>query len=112
MPRYDYQCKQCGNKFELKQGFDADPVADCSECGGESTRVIYSVPVVFKGSGFYVNDYGRGNGSKSSSQSDEEKAEKKAEKADKSDKKTKTESSTSEKKSDSSKKKEPAGKKD
>jgi len=25
--------------------------------------VIHSVPVVFKGSGFYVNDYGRGNGS-------------------------------------------------
>ena len=110
MPRYDYQCKQCRNKFELKQGFDADTVADCPECGGASSRVIYSVPVVFKGSGFYVNDYGKGNGSKpSSSKSDEEKAEKKADKA---DKKTKTESSTSEKKSDSSKKKEPAGKKD
>ena len=110
MPRYDYRCKQCGNKFELKQSFDAEAVADCTQCDGTGNRVIYSVPVVFKGAGFYVNDYGKGNGSKpSSSKSDEEKAEKKA---DKSDKKTKTESSTSEKKSDSSKKKEPAGKKD
>lgn len=109
MPRYDYQCKQCGNKFELKQSFDAENVADCTECDGTANRVIYSVPVVFKGSGFYVNDYGKGNGANSSSNSSEEKAKEKSSSSD-----DKAESSKSEKKTDDTDKttKDPAGKKE
>ena len=109
LPRYDYQCKQCGNKFELKQSFDAESVAACTECGGTSNRVIYSVPVVFKGSGFYVNDYGKGNGANSSSNTREEKTEKKE-----SSSEDKSESSKSEKKTDDNTKttKDPAGKKE
>lgn len=108
MPRYDYQCKQCSNKFELKQSFDAEAVADCTECGGMANRVIYSVPVVFKGAGFYVNDYGKGNAGASSTNSNEEKVEKKATESD-----DKTNSTKSEKKPDSPKKtRDPAGKKE
>ena len=60
MPRYDYECNSCGHVFELKQSFDSEPVAPCPDCATASRRLIYSVPVVFKGSGFYVNDYGKG----------------------------------------------------
>ena len=62
MPRYDYRCKACGNHFELRQSFDSDPVADCTECGAPSPRQIHAPPVIFKGSGWYVNDYGKGRG--------------------------------------------------
>lgn len=70
MPRYDYRCSDCGHEFEVKQRFSDEPSASCGECGGEARRVIHSVPVVFKGSGFYVNDYGKGSGSNGSAGSD------------------------------------------
>ena len=59
MPRYDYQCTECNHLFELKQGFDAETVTDCPKCGKIAERQISLVPVIFKGSGWYVNDYGR-----------------------------------------------------
>ncbi len=62
MPRYDYRCSVCGHEFEVKQSFTDEPLASCTDCGAASRRVIHSVPVVFKGSGFYVNDYGKGGG--------------------------------------------------
>jgi putative FmdB family regulatory protein len=109
LPRYDYRCKQCGNKFELKQSFDAEAVADCTQCDGTANRVIYSVPVVFKGAGFYVNDYGKGNVANTSSNSNEEKAEKESSSSD-----NKAESAKSENKADSTNKptKNSAGKKE
>jgi putative FmdB family regulatory protein len=61
LPRYDYECQTCHNNFEVKQSFASEPVATCPVCHSGARRVIHSVPVVFKGSGFYVNDYGRGN---------------------------------------------------
>ena len=67
MPRYDYQCQACGYEFELRQSFSSEPVADCLQCGMTSRRLIRAVPVVFKGSGFYVNDYGRGSNGRSAS---------------------------------------------
>ena len=63
LPRYDYQCNSCNHKFELRQSFDSEPIADCPNCASTASRQFHVVPVVFKGSGWYVNDYG----SKSSS---------------------------------------------
>ena len=77
MPRYDYECETCHHRFELKQSFSSEPVATCPVCQSGSRRLIHSVPVVFKGSGFYVNDYGKGNSSSGSrAESREPKAEK------------------------------------
>ena len=100
MPRYDYECQTCHHVFELKQSFDSEPVATCPECRNGARRKFSVVPVVFKGSGFYVNDYGRGSNGSKPNKADKESAEaKKAEKSEKSE-------SKSEKKSDSSSKKE------
>ena len=100
MPRYDYRCSDCGHEFEVKQSFSDEPVAACPLCGVDSRRVIHSVPVVFKGSGFYVNDYGKGGGSNGRS---------KPESDDSSDSDAKSDSKSKEsKKSESSKDKEPA----
>ncbi len=56
MPTYDYQCSSCGYTFERRQRFDDDPVAACPDCEGTSRRVFHSVPILFKGGGFYCTD--------------------------------------------------------
>jgi putative FmdB family regulatory protein len=56
MPTYEYECGSCHHRFERKQRFDEEPVAMCPKCGGKARRVIHSVPVIFKGSGFYTTD--------------------------------------------------------
>jgi putative FmdB family regulatory protein len=60
MPTYEYECESCNFRFERKQRFDEEPVAMCPKCGGKSRRVIHSVPVIFKGSGFYTTDSRKG----------------------------------------------------
>ncbi len=56
MPIYEYECSECEFTFERKQRFDEEPIAMCPECQGKARRVICSVPIIFKGSGFYVTD--------------------------------------------------------
>ncbi|MFY9813682.1 MAG: FmdB family zinc ribbon protein [Dehalococcoidales bacterium] len=61
MPIYDYECKKCHHRFELKKGFNEESAAKCPECKGKAERIITSVPVIFKGSGFYVTDHKKNN---------------------------------------------------
>ena len=56
VPVYEYECSDCQFRFERKQSFDEEPVAECPECQGKARRVIRSIPVIFKGSGFYTTD--------------------------------------------------------
>ncbi len=56
MPVYEYQCEECGVRFECLQPMSADHVSSCPECGGNAHRAISPVGVIFKGSGFYVTD--------------------------------------------------------
>ncbi len=56
MPLYEYHCTECGIRFERQQHFSDAPISTCPECGGEVRRLIGPVGVIFKGSGFYVND--------------------------------------------------------
>ena len=60
MPVYEYECGLCNLHFERKQKFDDEPVAICPECQGKARRVLHSVPIIFKGSGFYVTDNRKG----------------------------------------------------
>jgi putative FmdB family regulatory protein len=60
VPIYDYACQSCGNRFERRQGFNDDPVAECPVCGGNVKRIIHPAGIVFKGSGFYKTDYASG----------------------------------------------------
>jgi len=62
VPIYEYECGLCGIRFERKQRFDEEPVAVCPECQGKARRIIHSVPVIFKGSGFYITDNRKGSG--------------------------------------------------
>ncbi len=61
MPIYEYECKKCHNRFEMKKSFGEDGGAKCPECKGKANRIFTSVPVIFKGSGFYVTDHKKNN---------------------------------------------------
>lgn len=56
MPLYEYQCQECGLRFERRQRFSDDPVTICPDCGGPVVRLIQPAGIIFKGSGFYVTD--------------------------------------------------------
>lgn len=56
MPTYEYRCANCGEHIEVVQSFSDDPLTTCALCEGELKKVFHPVGVVFKGSGFYVND--------------------------------------------------------
>jgi len=57
MPIYEYECDDCGYRFERYQPIASEPVKRCLRCGGAVRRVIYPVGIIFKGSGFYVTDH-------------------------------------------------------
>ncbi len=59
MPTYEYRCPQ-GHDFELFQKMSDKPRAKCPTCGQAATRKISGgAGLVFKGSGFYITDYGK-----------------------------------------------------
>lgn len=61
MPTYEYRCPN-GHDFErfvLKMS-EASSTLPCPTCGAEATRRISAGGgLVFKGSGFYITDYGK-----------------------------------------------------
>ena len=57
MPTYEYECGKCSHRFELFQSMKDEPAKECVKCGGEVRRIIGAgAGIIFKGSGFYVND--------------------------------------------------------
>ncbi len=57
MPLYEYECRDCGHSFEIKQGFNDIPLTQCEICPGEVRKIIHAPGIQFKGSGWYVTDY-------------------------------------------------------
>jgi len=56
VPIYEYKCKDCSTKFELRCSFDDESDLPCPRCKGKTRRVFSAVSVIFKGSGFYTTD--------------------------------------------------------
>jgi len=62
MPTYEYECTKCGYNFEVFQAMSDEPIKTCTKCGKEVRRLILGgAGVIFKGSGFYVTDKGKGS---------------------------------------------------
>jgi putative FmdB family regulatory protein len=59
MPLYDYRCHKCGETFEVRQKFSDELLTVHEGCGGEVERLVSAPALQFKGSGWYVTDYGR-----------------------------------------------------
>ena len=101
MPIYEYKCASCGNVFEIIQRFSDEPLTTHDQCGGALEKLVSAAALQFKGTGWYITDYAKGNGkngekSKAESNSESSKSESKTESS-------KSESSKSESKSESSK---------
>jgi putative FmdB family regulatory protein len=59
MPTYEYECPE-GHQFEKFQKMTDKPRARCPTCGKLATRKISGgAALVFKGTGFYITDYGK-----------------------------------------------------
>ena len=62
MPLYEYQCQECGLRYERLEHVSVMHDGTCPKCGANAHRLIGAPALQFKGSGWYVNDYGKGNG--------------------------------------------------
>ncbi|MCB9450140.1 MAG: FmdB family transcriptional regulator [Anaerolineaceae bacterium] len=55
MPMYTYR-REDGTTFDIRQKFLDDPLMVCPTTGQKVIRVVQPAGIIFKGSGFYVND--------------------------------------------------------
>lgn len=76
MPIYEYECDKCRFRFEKRQRFYDEAIADCPECESKSHRVISVGAVIYKGSGFYVTDTRKEKDVENIGKPDKETAEK------------------------------------
>jgi len=75
MPLYEYRCRRCESIFEVRQKFSDAPLSTHDGCGGDVERLLSPPALQFKGSGWYVTDYGRNGNSAPSNGSTAEKSD-------------------------------------
>jgi putative FmdB family regulatory protein len=56
MPLYEYECENCGTRFERIQSIKDDPIRQCPECSGDVHKIFHAAGIIFKGSGWYITD--------------------------------------------------------
>ncbi len=59
MPLYEYECEDCGHRFERIQKFSDELVSTCPSCSGKVRKLVSSPAIQFKGTGWYITDYAR-----------------------------------------------------
>ncbi len=59
MPIYEYHCAKCDRTIEVIQKMSDKPLKKHEGCGGTLTKLISAAGFQFKGTGWYVTDYGR-----------------------------------------------------
>lgn len=70
MPLYEYECASCHYRFEKIESYSAPEKQKCPKCGKMAGRVLAAPAIQFKGSGWYVTDYGGKSSGASSKPSD------------------------------------------
>lgn len=61
MPRYVYECFECGHTVEKLEGWNAEAQQPCTECEHNLQRIPSAPAIVFKGSGWYSTDSRKSN---------------------------------------------------
>jgi putative FmdB family regulatory protein len=56
VPTYEYKCSNCLFVFDLRRSMEDDSSVLCPNCHGPANQVFSSVPVFFKGEGFYSTE--------------------------------------------------------
>jgi putative FmdB family regulatory protein len=93
MPIYEYECLTRGLTIEKRQSFSDEPKANCPNGHAETRRLLAAPAIVFKGSGFYINDSKANKSSVNGSSSKNEKSDSSSETKSDSKADTKSESS-------------------
>jgi len=75
MPLYEYECFLCNHRFERIRKVANASLMECPECGGSVRRLLGVPALQFKGSGWYVTDYGKGNSGRSTALAKKEDTE-------------------------------------
>jgi putative FmdB family regulatory protein len=78
MPIYEYECPKCG-RFDVLQKMSAPALEVHDVCGSKVTKLISAGAFAFKGSGFYITDYGGKHANAITPDKGEKPAEKKCE---------------------------------
>jgi putative FmdB family regulatory protein len=60
MPLYEYVCQKCERRTEVIQAFGERRIRMCPHCGGKVKKAFSAPAIQFKGSGFYITDYAKG----------------------------------------------------
>jgi putative FmdB family regulatory protein len=64
VPLFEYECRKCGQRTERIEKSSSGPqLQKCPKCGGKVDRLISAPAIQFKGSGWYVTDYGKSSSS-------------------------------------------------
>ena len=100
MPLYEYRCLKCDRHTDKIEKLNGPHLKKCPHCGGKVESVITAPAIQFKGSGWYVNDYGKKTSGGDSSKSEGSDKSEKSEKSDKSEKGSKSDSKSSSTKED------------
>ena len=60
MPHYDYLCADCGHEKEIFQKMTEEALVECPQCLQQTfkRKIGAGVGLQFRGSGFYITDYG------------------------------------------------------
>jgi len=63
MPAYDYECKSCGNNFEVVKSIKDDLTTECPQCHIFGTNRLISARTTFtlKGNGWAADNYSKGS---------------------------------------------------
>lgn len=77
MPLYEYRCLKCDRHTDKIENLNGPHLKKCPHCGGKVESVLTAPAIQFKGSGWYVTDYGKKTSGGDSGKSDKsEKSEK------------------------------------
>jgi putative FmdB family regulatory protein len=57
VPTYEYECRRCSRRFEVRQRISEPALSTCDHCGGPVQRLLAAAPFILKGGGWYVTDY-------------------------------------------------------
>jgi putative FmdB family regulatory protein len=95
LPLYEYACLKCKRHTDKIENMNGPHLKKCPHCGGKVESVITAPAIQFKGSGWYVTDYGKKTSGGDSNKQDKNETSEKAEKAEKSEKSEKSDSKSS-----------------
>ena len=57
MPIYEYECQECGHRFEKLQKVSDAPIKICEKCAGRADKLVSKAGFRLQGGGWYETDF-------------------------------------------------------